>query len=270
MNNLTNDVVAITGASSGIGRQVAIEAAKRGARVVLMARSVDKLNEVKDFCDQINPDSATVYPLDVGNTDEIDEVVEKIYEEFGRIDYLLNAAGFGKFDSEFVNADFDSIQEMFIVNVLGSMYMTRVVATRMIDQSYGHILNIGSMAGKIPTAKSAGYSATKAAVIAFSDSLRLELRPFNIKVTTINPGPVNTEFFNIADPEGNYISNLRKLPISGMIFLEPEDLATEIVDTFGQNKRELNRPRVMAVASVLYKVMPRVGDYLNSRMGSLK
>ncbi|MGR3741866.1 SDR family NAD(P)-dependent oxidoreductase [Companilactobacillus sp. DQM5] len=270
MNDLTNKVVAITGASSGIGKQVAIESVRRGAQVVLMARNVEKLEEVKKKCEEINLNSAEILKLDVGNTDEVDEVIEKIYQKYQTVDYVLNAAGFGDFSSNFVNADFDTIQEMFIVNVLGLMYVSRIFAGKMIEQGYGHILNIGSMAGKLPTAKAAAYAATKAAVIAFSDGLRLELQPLNVYVTTINPGPVNTNFFTAADPSGKYINRLKETPISKIIFLEPDSLAIEIVNSFGKRKREINKPKIMAVASVLTKVAPHIGDYITSHFGDLK
>ncbi|GKQ42765.1 oxidoreductase [Companilactobacillus sp. RD055328] len=266
MKDLMNKTVVITGASSGIGRAVAIQSVQRGAKVILLARNLDKLNEVKDICNQIWANSATVYQLDIQDTDNLDEVVTNI----DQVDVLLNAAGFGDFSKNYVDTDFADIKDVFNTNVLGLMYMSRVIASKMIEQGFGHIINIGSMAGKIPTAKATAYAATKAAVIAFSDGLRLELKPFNVQVTSVNPGPVDTNFFGMADPSGNYITNLQKMPMSDMLFLKPDQLALEIVNAFGTHKREINRPRIMAVASVLYKVAPEIGDYLTDKFGDIK
>lgn len=263
---ITNKIIAITGASSGIGKEVAIEAVQRGAKVVLMARSLDKLNEVAAICNELQTDSARVYQLDVSQTDKVDEVVNNIEH----IDILVNAAGFGDFSEEFVNANFPTIREMFETNVLGLMYMSRIVAQKMISQGYGHIVNVGSMAGKIPTAKATAYAATKAAVIAFSDGLRLELKPFNIAVTSVNPGPVDTNFMGVADPNGGYVATLKKLPLSDMFFMKPENLAIDIVNIFGTKKREVNRPRFMAAASVLYNLVPSAGDYFTEQFGNIK
>ena len=120
----------------------------------------------------------------------------------------------------------------------------------------GHIINIASMAGKMATPKSTIYSATKFAVIGFSNALRLELKPFGIHVTTVNPGPIETNFFNIADPNGSYLDKI------GAMVLQADDLAKEIVNTFGKNKREINRPRLMNTAAFFYQVFPTIGDYL--------
>ena len=111
------------------------------------------------------------------------------------------------------------VTDMFQTNVLGLMYFTRLVARVMIDQKSGQVINFGSIAGIVPTTKTAAYSATKAAVIQFSNVLRLELKPFGVKVMTVNPGPVYTNFFNIADKSGNYASNVQEF------MLDPDDVA---------------------------------------------
>lgn len=263
MNDLRGKTVAITGASSGIGSQVAIQAAMRGANVILMARRITQLNDIKKMCDQFNNGNSQVYKLDVSNMNNIDEVVADIYSKNIKIDVLLNAAGFGDF-TNFAEVDFSTVENMFKVNVLGMMYLTRLIAAKMIKNESGHILNVGSMAGKIPTPKAAAYSATKAAVIAFSDSLRQELYPFNINVTTINPGPVDTDFFDIADHTGEYLKTVN------FVVLDPEKLAIEIVDTFGHKKREINRPQIMNIASVLYKMAPNLGDMFVRKLGNMK
>lgn len=263
MVDLTGKVVLITGATSGIGRDCAIQSAKQGAKLILTSRRKSELEKVKLICDGFGYETAVIYPLDVSDATQIDCLITYVQTLDLKVDILLNAAGFGDF-SALVEIDSMTINNMFKVNVLGLIYLTRLVAQEMIKEHNGHILNIGSMAGKIPTPKSTIYSATKAAVIAFSDSLRLELKPFGIKVTTVNPGPVKTNFFNIADHSGQYLKNV------DFIVLDSEQLACEIVNAFTRNVREINRPRVMNLAGVAYKVFPHIGDMLVQYMGNFK
>lgn len=265
MTNLLNQTVIVTGASSGIGKDVAINAAKCGANLILIARNEDKLLQVKNECIRVGAENAhhEFLSVDMSDPDQITAGVEKAYDINDDIDVLVNAAGFGDF-SNYLETDFDKIEKMFRVNVLGLMLMTRLVASKMIENGRGHIFNVGSMAGKITTPKSAAYAATKAAVIAFSDGLRLELKPMGVYVTTINPGPVKTNFFNVADHNGNYLDSVKNF------VLDPNKLAWEIVDTFNKNKREINRPRYMELAAVLYKLAPDLGDYFAATLGNRK
>ncbi|KRL32166.1 oxidoreductase [Companilactobacillus paralimentarius DSM 13238 = JCM 10415] len=265
MVDLLNQTVLVTGASSGIGKDVAINAAKSGANLILVARNEDKLLQVKNECIRVGAEGAhhEYLSVDMSDPQQITEGVTKAFEITDDIDVLVNAAGFGDF-SHYLETDFDKIEKMFRVNVLGLMLMTRLVASKMIDNGRGHIFNVGSMAGKITTPKSAAYAATKAAVIAFSDGLRLELKPLGVFVTTINPGPVATNFFSVADHNGNYLDSVKNF------VLDPNKLAWEIVNTFNKNKREINRPRYMELAAVLYKLAPSLGDYFASTLGNRK
>lgn len=261
--DLKDKVVVITGASSGIGRSIALESANRGATLVLLARNIEKLDEVAAEAKSLSNQEAYVLACDVSQAKQIDDAYFEMRKLVDHVDYLVNAAGFGDF-SEFVQADPGLVESMFDTNVLGLMYLTRLVARDMIDFQSGQIINFGSMAGKMPTVKSAAYSATKAAVISFSNVLRLELKPFNVKVMTVNPGPVATNFFNIADKTGNYVDNVSWLMIN------PDDLAEIVVDSFGSNRREINAPMILAVAAKLYNLFPRIGDMLSLKFASEK
>lgn len=254
-NHLEGKTVFITGATSGIGEEVAYEAAKNGAIVLASGRREDKLQEVKRRCEHYSNKPAYVFSLDVTDADQIEQTVQQVIETVGVIDVLVNSAGFGE-TGEFLESDFHVAQEMFQVNVLGLMYITQLVAIHMAEQRSGHIISISSMAGKIATAKSAVYSASKHAVIGFSNALRLELAPLNISVTTANPGPVRTEFHNRFDPEGKYLESVDAL------VLEPDMVAKKIVHAMGTKKREINQPLILEGAYRLYTLAPTVGDFL--------
>lgn len=253
--DLTNKVVVVTGGSAGLGEQICYEAAKRGAIVVTCARRIQLIGQVKERCKELSGKEAYAFQLDISDPDSVDSVLDKIAEEVGNVDVLVNNAGFGLF-KDYFEIDFETTRKMFEVNVLGMIYFTQRIAMSMVEGKKGHIFNVASMAGKMATAKSTIYSATKFAVLGFSNALRLELKPANVYVTTINPGPIETNFFDLADPSGNYLANL------GSVVLDPQKLAKAIVKRMGEPTREINRPRVMEAASRLYTLFPHVGDFL--------
>lgn len=255
MGRLRDKVVLITGASSGLGEQIAYESAKQDAVVVVSARRLDKLEIVRDRCAAYSGRRAAAYKLDVRSKTQIQSVLDAVYDEFGQIDVLVNNAGFGCFE-EALHMDMDLAEEMFRVNVFGLMYMTQLVARKMAERKQGHIINIASQGGKIATPKSAVYSATKAAVIGYSNALRLELKPQHIFVTTVNPGPIKTDFFAAADKTGDYLKNV------GSVVLNPQTVAVQVVEVMLTSRREVNMPRIMEVGARMYNLFPHLGDYL--------
>ncbi|ESU75766.1 Short chain dehydrogenase [Enterococcus faecalis CBRD01] len=240
--DLTNKVVVVTGGSAGLGEQICYEAAKQGAVVVVCARRINLIGKVREQCAVLSGREAFSYQLDIADPESVERVVEAISAEVGPIDVLVNNAGFGLFEN-FVEIDLAVARQMFDVNVLGMMTFTQKAAIKMIEAGQGHIINVASMAGKMATAKSTVYSATKFAVLGFSNALRLELKPLGVAVTTVNPGPIQTEFFDKADPTGTYLVAVDK------IVLDPTKLAKEVVGSMGTSRREINRPFVMEAAA---------------------
>ncbi len=249
MKNLKNKVVLITGASSGIGRQLAIDLAKKGAKLILVARSEEKLMEVKGLIERIGAYAPAVWTIDVGDGERVEHVLPMLLEEMPSIDVLINNAGFGKFDA-FVDADMKDIEAMFDVNVIGLMRFTSHVLPGMIDAGSGHVVNIASQAGKLATPKSSGYSASKHAVLGFSNSLRMEMKEHNIQVTTVNPGPIKTNFFETADSSGTYTKNVEKMMLSA------EKVSREIISAIEKGTREVNLPGWMNAGAKLYHTAP--------------
>jgi short-subunit dehydrogenase len=251
---LTGQIVVITGGSSGLGKAVGVAAAKAGATVVLLARRKIALQQAQAAATAASGLPNYAYVLDVSDPVAMAAVVARIQREVGPIDALVNAAGFGHFEAA-VTTKPALVAKMVRVNLLGTMYMTQLVGRAMVDAGHGHIINVASMAGKIATPKSAVYSATKFGVIGYSNALRLELRPFGVRVTTVNPGPIKTNFFAVAGA-GDYLQRVAWLA------LDPEHLAARIVAAIHRPVREINAPVVMNVAAKLYDLFPRVGDML--------
>lgn len=252
---LKNKVVLITGGSSGIGKALALEAARRGAIVVVASRNETELKRVEKQCLILSGRPAFSYRLDVTDPDQIDEVLARIQHEVGGIDVLVNSAGLGDF-AEVVSEDPAKLNQMLKVNLLAVMYMSRCVAKQMMNQGYGAIINLGSIAGKIPTPNSGVYSATKAGVIQFDDILRMEVADYGVQVLTVNPGPIDTPFFAKADASGDYRSHLPK-----WMFTSVENLARQVWDNVGYKTREINVPGYVSYLSWTYRIIPGLGDW---------
>ncbi|MDQ0219076.1 SDR family oxidoreductase [Peribacillus cavernae] len=251
MSRLQGKCVVITGASGGIGRETAIRAACEGARVVLLARSIDKLDELKRHLIEQYRTEAYAFRLDVADTTQVKRIFAEIVAVAGEIDVLINNAGFGVF-KEAHEADLEETKAMFDVNVLGLIACTQMVLPSMKRRKKGHIINIASQAGKIATPKSSVYSATKHAVLGYSNSLRLESMRDHVFVTTVNPGPISTNFFNIADESGTYVKNVERF------MLKPDYVADKIVSAIFTKRREINLPGWMNLGSIFYTLFPRI------------
>ncbi|MBD1378744.1 SDR family NAD(P)-dependent oxidoreductase [Metabacillus arenae] len=241
--------VLITGASSGIGEKIARKAAASGGRPILAARREDRLRAIAEDIKKQYKMDCPYYQLDVRKPASIETVFLQIFHELGNIDVLVNNAGFGMFN-QVVDATLEEMEAMFEVNVFGLVACTKMVLPKMLEQNQGHIINIASQAGKMATPKSSLYSATKHAVLGFTNSLRMELHDTNIFVTAVNPGPIKTEFFDIADKSGKYVKNIDRW------MLEPDVVADKIIACMFTSKREINLPTWMNMGSAVYQLMP--------------
>lgn len=250
--------IVITGASGGIGAEIAKLCASCGANLVLLARSIDKLDQLQTELQEQFQVKVDVFQLDVSDTEQVQEVFQRIFDTIGEIDILVNNAGFGIFREAHL-ATIDEIKGMFDVNVVGLMACTSMVLPKMRERRFGHIINIASQAGKIATPKSSVYSATKHAVLGYTNSLRMELADYNVQVTSVNPGPIATNFFNIADEKGTYVKNVQKF------MLKPEYVAQKVVDSMLTKTREINLPRWMNMGSVVYVLFPRLFERIGKR-----
>jgi uncharacterized protein len=250
--------IVITGASGGIGAEIAKLCAASGANLVLIARSIEKLKQLQTELQQKHQVRVEVYQLDVSNTEKVKEVFTAVFSEIGEVDILVNNAGFGIF-REAHAATMDEIKGMFDVNVIGLMACTSMVLPKMRERRSGHIINIASQAGKIATPKSSVYSATKHAVLGYTNSLRMELSDYNVLVTSVNPGPIATNFFNIADEKGTYVNNVKRF------MLQPDYVARKVVDSMLTKTREINLPRWMNMGSVVYVLFPRLFERIGKK-----
>jgi NADP-dependent 3-hydroxy acid dehydrogenase YdfG len=185
--NSYRPVAVVTGASSGIGAATVVALGRLGYRIAAGARRLDRVRRVVG-------ESGVALPLDVTNLESIDAFVGEVKQKFGRIDVLVNNAGLASGLNPIDQARDDEWIEMWEVNVLGLMRMTRACLPLIRKARHGHIVNLGSIAGFETYKGGAGYTASKHAVHAISRTLRLELNGEPIRVTEIEPGMVETEF----------------------------------------------------------------------------
>ena len=191
---LTGRVVICTGASSGIGRATAIALAAQGASVVLAARNINKLNELKALIDE-QGGICIVAPTDVSQREQALDLIKITLENFGRIDVLINAAGV-MFYTFMENGVFEEWANIIDVNITGVVNCIGAVIPTLIAQKSGHIINISSDAAKTPFAGLAVYCASKAFVTTLSQNLRNECRGKGIRITDIQPGDVRTDLIH--------------------------------------------------------------------------
>lgn len=190
MNQTPPQVALVTGGSSGIGECAVRELLDAGFTVYAVARRVERMQSLADA-------GAHVFAMDVTDDASMVAGVERIIAEQGRIDVLVNNAGYGSYGAV-EDVPIDEARRQFEVNVFGLARLTQLVTPHMREQRSGRIINISSIGGKFYEPFGAWYHATKFAVEGFSDSLRLELKPFGIDVVIIEPGPIITEWNEIA------------------------------------------------------------------------
>ncbi len=197
MNSLTNKIVLITGASSGIGEACAEVFAAAGARLILCARRTDRLEALAESLLQISPEASYILPLDVRDKSGVKTQLESLPSNWQAVDVLINNAGLALDTLPFQQGIMDHWEIMIDTNVKGLLYVSHALIPGMIKRDQGHVVNVGSIAGHESYPNGNVYSATKSAVHAISKSMRLDFLGTSIRVTEIVPGAVETEFSEV-------------------------------------------------------------------------
>lgn len=223
---LTNKTIFITGASSGIGKSCAIQCAAAGARLVLCARKIDVLRSFATQLAEKYEVEVQCFSLDVQQRAEVAALINEHVEPWKSIDILINNAGLAAGLDVLQEGSIDDWETMIDTNVKGLLYVTRAVLPQMIKRNLGHIVNIGSIAGHQVYPKGAVYCATKQAVNALSNALRMDLMGTSIRVSSVDPGAVETNFSKVRF-KGD--EKRAAAVYEDMIPLKPEDVADAVV-----------------------------------------
>ncbi len=189
--NWKDKIVFLTGASSGIGEALAIAFAKKGATIGLLARREELLAALAEKCEAASG-KARIFPCDVVDSDGVHTAADKFRQEFGHIDLMIANAGIGGNNKETRNYEPDAVKKLIDINLLGAVNAIHAVVPQMLEHGSGHLVAISSLAGFRGLPKSAAYSASKAAMNAFFESVRLDVAQKGIDVTIVQPGFIRT------------------------------------------------------------------------------
>ena len=216
---MTRKTALITGATSGIGWATAHEFAKHGINLILCGRRQERLDIIQKALER----TTDVHTLnfDVRDKDATFKAIASLPEDFKKIDILINNAGNAHGLDPIQTGDTDDWDAMMDINVKGLLYVSKAIIPQMTERESGHIINIGSSAGKEVYPKGNVYCASKHAVLAITEGMRIDLNPFGIKVSVINPGLVETEFSQVRFKGDVDADNVYK----GYKALQPEDIA---------------------------------------------
>ena len=237
----------LTGASSGIGRALALRMGREGARLALVARREEALQALADEIRGAGGE-ALVLPCDVALRGPCEEACARAEEWLGGVDLLVNNAGYGR-HRRFVDHDTDDIERMLRVNTLGAIYCTKALLPGMLDRGRGWIVFMASVAGKIASPDESAYAASKFALVGLASALSLEVEDAGVHVLTVCPGVIRTPFF---DDEA--LSRMPPVALRQMV--EPETLVDAIVAALARGRHEVTHPRAIGVGYVVQALAP--------------
>jgi hypothetical protein len=247
-----NSIALVTGASSGIGRQIALDLAASGATVIASSRSLDRLAETAAEITR-HGGASEIVECDVSDAAAVKRLVSGALAKFGRVDILVNNAGFGGYEP-LAETPIETIETMLRTNYLGTVYCTREVLPSMIARRSGAVVNISSVSGIIGTPEMAPYCASKFAQIGFSESLYHELKPHGIHVAVVCPGPVRTNF------RRGFDERAPKPP--EFTVLDAADVSRAVMRAIEKKKFQVVLPRSLALICYLKGVFPGLVRFL--------
>jgi short-subunit dehydrogenase len=256
--NLEQSVAIITGASSGIGRETTLLFARKGVKVALASRREDRLQEVAREVNELGT-GVLISSVDVSDERQVERMVREVIEHFGRVDILVNNSGFGQF-APIEETTSDDMREIFGVNFMGAYYAIKAVLPHMRKQESGHIINISSIAGKRGFPFIGAYCATKFAMNAISEALRLELSRTNIHISLVYPVTTKTEFFDVIKNRTE-----QRFDPPSMFSQSAHQVARAIVKCAENPRIEVLPFPLARLLIVLNSIAPRVLDYILRR-----
>ena len=237
----------VTGASSGIGHALALRLARGGARLALVARRADRLEALaRDIA--AAGGEAMVVACDVADRAESFAAADRVLQRFGRVDLLVNNAGYGH-HRRFLDWDLDDMERMMRVNYFGALYWTKALLPQMVAQRRGWLVFVASVAGKLGVPEESAYAASKFAMVGLAEALSYEVEDAGVQVLTVCPGTIRTEFF---DEEA-----LRRMPpVARRMMVEVEPLVDAIMAALAKGRYELTFPRFIASGYVVRVLAP--------------
>ena len=263
--NFKEKTVLITGASSGIGYASAVQFAKKSAKLILVSRNKEKLNQVLEDLKKYNV-STFAYECDVSNKLQVNKISKIIVDRFGSIDILVNNAGFAVYGSV-SNLTIEEIESQMETNYFGMIYFVKNFLPSMLEKKSGHIVNVASVAASFGLPGIASYCASKFAMLGFSEGLKHELKGTGVDITVVSPIMVRTNFFN--HPSFN------NMPKYSPTSLSPETVAKAILRASNSPRLEIIVPGFVRGAvwiknTIPYLINPVLGMSFNKQLKKSK
>ena len=248
-NKFEGKIVLVTGASSGIGRQVSLDFSGHGAQsIILVARSRSKLEDLEKTISRKFNIKTIIYPCDVSKKSEVEQMGREILDKCGHVDILVNNAGFGLY-GKVQNQSIEQIESVTFTNYLGVVYCTKVFLDSMIARKSGHIVNLASVAASFGVAGLSAYCASKYAVLGFSESLSQELHGTGVGLTVVSPMGVKTNFFNNSSFGG-------RIPYYNGFMLKTNTVSNAVLAAANSHRLEIIVPFYMRAVVWLNHTIP--------------
>jgi len=248
-NKFEGKIVLVTGASSGIGRQVSLDFSGNGAQsIILVARSRSKLEDLEKIISRKFNIKTIIYPCDVSKKSEVEQMGREILDKCGHVDVLVNNAGFGLY-GKVQHQSIEQIESVTFTNYLGVVYCTKVFLDSMIARKSGHIVNLASVAASFGVAGLSAYCASKYAVLGFSESLSQELHGTGVGLTVVSPMGVKTNFFNNSSFGG-------RIPYYNGFMLKTNTVSNAVLAAANSHRLEIIVPFYMRAGVWLKHTIP--------------
>jgi len=238
-------VAIVTGASSGIGREVAVDMARRGVRTIAIARRREKLEETLREMRSSSRAECEILVADVASAETARRAAEVARSRWGRIDFLVNNAGISK-RKHILSVTPEEAEETIRINLLGPIFMILAVLPAMVERKEGYVVNVSSIAGKLGNPRESIYSASKFGLAGLSETLYFDLHRRGVHTILVNPGPIATEIWDKIESPAAYRGK----------FYPPSDVSKAIFEAIEHRRHEVTVPRIMGVVPVVKAIFP--------------
>ncbi|NLC48338.1 MAG: SDR family oxidoreductase [Tenericutes bacterium] len=253
--------IILTGAGSGIGRELAIQLLKKGALVAALDINEENLNTLKN---ELNNDNLKTYVVDVSNDESINSFKNNYFNDFSNADILINNAGIIQPFKRIDELDYSTIERVMNINFYGPLKLTKIFLPELLSRPEGHIVNVSSMGGFFPFPGQSVYGASKAALKLFTEGLYAELLNTNVHVTIVFPGAVNTSIVSNSNVESNNSSSSNYKMVSAL------DAALSIINSIEANKFQVYIGKDAKIMNLMYKFSPKKAiSFINKKMSNI-
>lgn len=257
-----NKIIVITGAGSGIGRELTLQLLQKNAKIVGVDIHLDKLQETQKLAG-VGDDNFLAVTLDISNKENVETLPVVVIKHFGAVDGIINNAGIIQHFIPVNDLSYEEINRVFNVNFLGTLYLTKAFLPHFLNRPEAHIVNISSMGGFISFPGQTIYGAAKAAVKIFTEGLYAELKHTNVKVTVIHPGAIST---NITENSGLGKPKMEPSAAQAKMTLSAEKAAEKIISAMENDKYRATVGKDAMILDLLYRFSPKMATNFIGKM----